>query len=620
MNPILNIASCFWLFLLWIPSLGDAQRPFDPEYQSAGSSITDHLEVFTDRTLYVSGETIRFRTDCFTEGLSVNAPWSSVLYAELLAPAGNTVATVKSARQEGFFKGSLSIPDDLLTGHYLMRSYTRWMRNRGPGSYSYTLVKIINPFRREVAEYPGSTKKDSAEINLPMRDTSQKLIECVPEHSVYFPGDWVRISLEVPEDAAPDGFRGCLTVVPDGSADTLTGSCPPGNRSEFSEPFRLQFLPDLGEALSLSGMVVTGKGAPAGGSNLSFSLLGNHPDLITASTDLHGRFAVQVPFSKSDQAFLVAPHPGEYDSLEVRIVQDMDIRRIPFATGRFRLTAQEQEVATRMALQWQIMDAYRDRDSAGITGQVPLNQTLPFYGSAVERIDLSEYVNLPTLEEVFINLVPDVQIVRRKRSLSFYIEGMNSNIGFYRPLVMVDCIPIFDHEALLALNPREFERIEVIREVYVKGSMAFGGVISLFSKNGDMAGLGLSQGSYFFDVIPLPVTPAAGTMLPRIKEIEERPSGDPSVDEPDERLPDLSNTVLWEPDLYLSPGARREITFRAPGGSGSYVVLVRGALSHGKILTGITRFRVQLPDGSWKTPSTHSPRKTPSTGDSRQMP
>jgi hypothetical protein len=122
-----------------------------------------------------------------------------------------------------------------------------------------------------------------------------------------------------------------------------------------------------------------------------------------------------------------------------------------------------------------------------------------FYGSRVQRLNLDDYVNLPTLEEVFINLVDHVDVLRKRGKSSLRIQGDNSGIGIYPPLILIDHITVFDQDAVLALPPEKIDRIELINEVYLKGSMTFGGLVAIYSKGGDMAGIDLPAGSYFFD-------------------------------------------------------------------------------------------------------------------------
>ncbi len=127
-----------------------AQTPFDRELRDEAKLIREQLHVFTDRSIYAVDEIIYFVADHSVSGPIGTNPWSSVLYVELISSRGEVLAQGKYRLSGGRAEGSLSIPTASLTGNYYLKSYTRWMRNYGPGSFSYSPLKIINPYRTEV--------------------------------------------------------------------------------------------------------------------------------------------------------------------------------------------------------------------------------------------------------------------------------------------------------------------------------------------------------------------------------------------------------------------------------------------------------------------------------------
>jgi len=190
---------------------------------------------------------------------------------------------------------------------------------------------------------------------------------------------------------------------------------------------------------------------------------------------------------------------------------------------------------------------------------------------------MDDFVTLPTLEEVFINLVPTVEITVRRGQRSLWVMGPNSAINLHRPLIIIDNIPVFDQQAVLGINPEKILKMDVINEVYVKGNVSHGGVISIFSRNGDMAGIDLAENSYFFDY-----------QLIKDQEIESVP-----VYAPGDHVPDSRNTVLWMDDVLLERGSTREISFKAPATPGDYVILIRGLAHQGSVISATARFTVE---------------------------
>jgi hypothetical protein len=117
----------------------------------------------------------------------------------------------------------------------------------------------------------------------------------------------------------------------------------------------------------------------------------------------------------------------------------------------------------------------------------------------------------------------------------------------------------------------------VINEVFVKGNVSHGGIISIFSRKGDMAGIDLAPGSYFFDF---------QSTLPAHAPVKVEFG-------PDDRVPELRNTVYWNEDLMLHAGSPGELTFLSPRIPGDYIILVRGLAHHGHVYGASAHFSVK---------------------------
>lgn len=547
------------------------QSPFDQAFNSDALRIREQLKVFTDRSIYAVGETVKFRAD-----YSVGAPdleeWSTVLYVELVSHGGKEVAQGKFVLGDGVSTGSLHIPSGILTGNYYLKCYTRWMRNVGPGSFTYVPLKIINPNRAEVVN---GTNGNGYQSNVTSLAYHQGEFSCSSDASKYGKGEKVSLQVRGPFNAYLDQLTCCVTVVPTGAIDTLSGQLLIASDQVKSNDFNIDYLPDMGHGTSLSGSVVHPDNSPAQFSTLHFSMLGSNPVFFAAVTDELGKFAISSPFRKGTQELHVSPDSKDGSLLEVRIDQDFDVSPLPLPSLKFSLSEWEREIANRMSLAMQFSKVY------GIPGQADsdtsLSEILPFYGSRVQSLSMDDYVNLPNLEEVFINLVPDVDVTRKKGISTLKIQSDNSGIGIYKPLILIDNISVFDQDAVLALPPEKIDRIDLINEVYLKGSVFFGGLIAIYSKGGDMAGIDLPSGSYFFDY---------QAFHPEVQEYV--PSSAPG-----DRVPDLRNTILWVDNLLVTKTSPGELTFEAPASKGKYVILVRTMAPDGEIWSATSLFEVE---------------------------
>ena len=112
--------------MLWLGALYggrspelQGQSPFNPAFRSEAIKISEHLNLFTDRSIYAVGESLQFRADQTVSAVEAQE-WSSVLYLELVTASGNAVAQGKFILKNGMSKGSLQIPSWTLTGLYYL--------------------------------------------------------------------------------------------------------------------------------------------------------------------------------------------------------------------------------------------------------------------------------------------------------------------------------------------------------------------------------------------------------------------------------------------------------------------------------------------------------------------
>lgn len=554
-----------------------AQTPYDKDFWGEAAQIEEQVQLLTDRSIYAVEETIHFVAHLALSGAILDNQWSSILYVELIGPTGKPMVQQKYLLSAGRAEGSVHIPAEALTGDYYLRSYTRWMRNKGPGSFSYSALQIINPFRSEVA---AQTDEGESQANLVKVPYQQGVLECITD-SVYQKDKEAVLRLKGSVTGYPGLLMGSVTVVSAGAVDLSGQYIVESSSVEEAQPFMVSFLPDKGGSLTISGTVIGPDQKQVPHATLHFSVLGENPDYFATITDINGRFTLN-PSSGADESmeFFVTPEQEVGSGLEVRIDQEYDSRMLAFPGEQFQLSDDELEVARRVALNMQLSKAFQ-------VGSLPENKPaaekhaegnrLPFYGTRVNRLLIDDYVRLPNLEEVFINLVPEVQFYRKQGKTRIKILSDNSSIGVYNPLIMIDHISVFDHEAILALSPEKIERIDLIHEIYLKGNVAFGGVLAIHSKNGDMAGIDLPEGSYFFDY----------QSFSQYVPFNSPPKVQGS------RVPDTRNTQYWSGELLLEQGSMTEISFRAPHAPGNYVVLLRGVSPDGEIFSASAPFRVE---------------------------
>jgi len=79
------------------------------------------------------------------------------------------------------------------------------------------------------------------------------------------------------------------------------------------------------------------------------------------------------------------------------------------------------------------------------------------------------------------------------------LNGSGKNSYCNKPLVLIDKIPVSDIEELLRISTKRIKHIDMVNEIYIKGDNIYGGIISIISEKGDLAGVKLPENSIFFN-------------------------------------------------------------------------------------------------------------------------
>lgn len=99
----------------------------------------------TDRSLYITGETIWFSAYCTDAAVHIPTDLSKVLNIELIDAEGQSVKQERIELSGGFGKGQMFVSPDIKSGNYMLRAFTNWMKNFDHSFVFQKTVNIINP-------------------------------------------------------------------------------------------------------------------------------------------------------------------------------------------------------------------------------------------------------------------------------------------------------------------------------------------------------------------------------------------------------------------------------------------------------------------------------------------
>jgi hypothetical protein len=192
----------------------------------------------------------------------------------------------------------------------------------------------------------------------------------------------------------------------------------------------------------------------------------------------------------------------------------------------------------------------------------------------------TNFVQLPTLESLLREVVPQVRILNKKSVKSIQLRNIENSqkVFFYKknPLLLVDNRIFENIDEFLAINPSDIQQIDVTwRSETINKSGVYG-----LADNGILSVKTISNKPNP-ELTDLYKEFAIPSRYPA-KSYEKKTSKDV--------IPDFRTTVYWEPALEIS--GKRELSFYLSDESGEYVVDVIGYDSQGRRVSGQARFVV----------------------------
>lgn len=116
-------------------------------YQQLAAYPQEKIYLQTDKSSYLSGERIWFRSHLIDAQSNKSIFLSRYVYVELINPLEEVVDRVKIRPDSiGVYSGFVDLENDLPEGSYTLRAYTRYMRNDGNEVFFKKPILVLDPF------------------------------------------------------------------------------------------------------------------------------------------------------------------------------------------------------------------------------------------------------------------------------------------------------------------------------------------------------------------------------------------------------------------------------------------------------------------------------------------
>ena len=327
------------------------------------------------------------------------------------------------------------------------------------------------------------------------------------------------------------------------------------------------FIPEYRGHL-IRGTVTDAQGKPAAGVATYLSTPGRNIQLYTSRSKFSGEVQYEMKDFWGSRKIVVQTNTDQDSTSLIKIHSPYaDV----FATRRlapFTLNSNVSKTLLTRSVAMQVQDVYH-ADNSTKFNVVDIDSTA-FYGKASETYLLDDFTRFPVMEEVMREYVPGVMVRKRKDGFHFLVlDNVRKSLFQENPLVILDGMPIFDIDKIMAFDPLKVKKLEVVTNRYFLGPFTFPGVVSYTTYTGDLAGFQLDPRAVSLNYEGL-----------QHQRIFYSPQYD-TQKQRESRMPDRRNLLFWAPQVTLDKEGKQQLEFYTSDLIGTYTIVVEGLTTDG---------------------------------------
>jgi len=244
----------------------------------------------------------------------------------------------------------------------------------------------------------------------------------------------------------------------------------------------------------------------------------------------------------------------------------------------FYVSENESDNLQKANLGVQVENAYHEKDLQKLA--TPSIDSLPFYDKPYKTYMLDNYTRFTTMEEVLREYVDEINV--RRKGTNFRLMTFNApafpihdkqtveQILENNPLVLLDGVPVFDINKLIAYDPLKVQKLEVVASRYYWGPITADGIASFTTYKGNLEGFTLNPHDLIMDY--------DGLQKQRVFFSPDYSS----EKELHSRLPDFRTLLYWSPGIITDKNGAARFSFYTGDVPGKYIVDMQGISANGE--------------------------------------
>ena len=542
----------------------------------AGDRVVERTYLSTDKDVYVAGDLLWYSAFCVDVAKGTLSPVSDIAYIELHGN-GILAATGKVALVNGRGAGRLELPASLPTGNYRLVAYTS--QNKAESGYDYSglaskTVSVFNVFSTERV-------KDGVEVvsDADYATTASPVTPVTPAgvevswadgavNVVNKTGKALSLSVSVYHD------DGILSPVNPTIADFAAACAQVGPQTL-----------DPGVIPDYEGEIIRGR--ITGLNSESMRTLAGHyaflstpsdkSDVYASSIDENGRLAFYTGNLYGDKE-CICEIEGIDPSLNCFIELESPFVNAPVSdVAPLRMTASLQSALQDRSFGMQVERRFL---ADTLYDFLPVRDNGLFEEEEIVY-PLDDYTRFTTMEEVFVEFIPEIRARRRSdgsRDIQILLmKGTQSLFSQDRSLMLLDGVPVFDHQKIMDYDPLLVEAIHIYPRTHYIGTRVYDGIANFVTYKHNLPAFKFGGNARVIDwqgaSWPMAMTGAA---------LRERPD-----------IPDYRQTICWHPLLDVAPGAEVAVPCKQPDYKGRFIVVVEGLSADGTPVRAASAFELR---------------------------
>lgn len=533
---------------------------------TAQAVLQESAYLQTDRSVYVSGETVFFKLHVLDASTGKFSNLSKVGYIELRAPKSAPALKLRVSVSEGIATGSFVLPDTLRSSVYQFVAFTAFMKNVGESSFFHREIMIANRLDNELnMKTVASTAND-------IKLQTDSLLWIQTDKTAYASGEKITLRL----GSAFSKASLSVSVFEEPKLEF---------REKYMDEFRREtapiavrpqrFMPEK-KAKILRGRVLD---ATTNQTIQDAIVLLSCPDSVAnlqyAISDSSGLFQLQLtPYYDGKELFLsIKEMPTDLHwKLEVQDPYELKTVWEP------ELVAAKNPYKEYLSKSQDI--AYIQKTYASRNGKIEKTQQAPLfypklYHRPVKPVYPADFVPLDSFPEIAVEILPTIKLSKKDGNYhAIALSRQQQNVGRSEASIFLDGVYLDDINNIIPLNSERIRKIEVIENKRAFGNIVFNGIISIQTVANEILRTSPAPHSLRLSNDSLTVGKSFVAQTPPTSQ--------------DAKMPFFKQLLYWNPSASL----QTDLSFYASENTGTFLIKVEGIAQDGTPLSATARIQV----------------------------